>query len=77
MVCGGYSNGSKATGSAEANPSGLPHCAKILLPKQRIWSLKYATSMLRYARVNQQVDQAAETELVAWIYTGNMRVNYL
>ncbi|GAB0175351.1 hypothetical protein GRJ2_000000300 [Grus japonensis] len=33
MPCGGgYSNGSRATGSTEANPSGLPHCGKILLP---------------------------------------------
>ncbi|GAB0210200.1 hypothetical protein GRJ2_003485800 [Grus japonensis] len=29
---GGYSSGSRATGSAEANPSGLPHCGKTLLP---------------------------------------------
>jgi len=28
----GYSNGSRATGSAEANLSRLPHCGKILLP---------------------------------------------
>jgi len=29
---GGYSSGRRTTGSAEANPSGLPHCGKILLP---------------------------------------------
>ncbi|GAB0192055.1 hypothetical protein GRJ2_001670800 [Grus japonensis] len=29
---GGYSNASRATGRAEANPPGLPHCGKILLP---------------------------------------------
>lgn len=53
-----YSKGNRATGCAEANPSGLLHCCKILL----FVKVLHADATEKHQN-NQQVDQAPKTEV--------------